>query len=494
MSLSLAVLLLLLANAEAGLTNLDLSGGTLDGWQGNGFALVPLPGDRRQKALTSVDQEGASGKGLLYRTFTIPAGAGELLFSAAALRPVGVEAGGTLDVVLEAAGRDFLAREVRTEQRWTAAPLLQPPAADSLRSYRWDLRRHVGRRVRLAVLDQDDRPGCYLLCSGFRLRSADEVNLDRFTADMERLRGRGSAAPVRRQESKHFLALSTAAAGFTEQRLDNCEAIHALFFAHFRTRGFTVRPPGEKLLLAIFATPGEMETYLGEPLPTHVTGVYHLPTNRMLVYDYGRNRHYLAERDRADRAVRRPLSDVDRLHRNAALGLAFRDWRDDTNISTMMHEVAHQLSFNGGLLNRHGDVPVWLSEGLATYCESTVRGSWQGPGESNPQRARTLAGPAGAGGAYLPLRLLIQDDRWMHQTTSSRQVVLGYAQSWALFRLLMIEYPVRLRRYLDLIRERRTRDHRLSDFVAAFGDLAKLQARYAEYLRELARREGRDAT
>jgi hypothetical protein len=64
-------------------------------------------------------------------------------------------------------------------------------------------------------------------------------------------------------------------------------------------------------------------------------------------------------------------------------------------------------------------------------------------------------------------------------------VLQGYAQSWALFHLLMEERPQAVRKYLELIYARRTPDNRLADFVECFGDLAKLEARYQRYVRQL---------
>jgi hypothetical protein len=72
-------------------------------------------------------------------------------------------------------------------------------------------------------------------------------------------------------------------------------------------------------------------------------------------------------------------------------------------------------------------------------------------------------------------------------------VVVGYSQSWALFRLLMEERPRALRRYLALVYPRRTPDHRLADFAEAFGDLTALEKRYQEYLREVVRQQVKPA-
>jgi hypothetical protein len=144
--------------------------------------------------------------------------------------------------------------------------------------------------------------------------------------------------------------------------------------------------------------------------------------------------------------------------------------------------VAHQLSFNCGMLNRDGDVPFWLAEGLATYCEATDNGAWQGIGEANPERIMPLAGPVRGQGGFIKLRDLLERDDWMKDTKTA---LLAYAQSWALFKMLMEERPAQLRKFLELIYARRTSDHRPGDFAAAFGiEVERLELRYLEFMKE----------
>ncbi|MFO0928060.1 MAG: DUF1570 domain-containing protein [Gemmataceae bacterium] len=481
-----ALVLLSLAAVGAGLPNLDLADGTVTDWDGDRLPVSRIPATDLFAASTA---ESATGKAILHRTFIVPATAHHLTFRAAVTRPAGIPVAGTLDVVLEAAGRELLPREGRDGERWASAPSL--PADGSWREYRWDVTGHAGRRVRIAIVDGDDRPGCFVAAGGFRLVSRDEVNLERFGADLRRLQQKHGLGRFTRQESRHFLALTSADRDYTEYRLGNCETLYAAFFPHFRKRGFVLTPPAEKLQVAIFDAPAGLEAYLDHPLASAVTGIYHPASNRLLVYDYARNRDYLDTRSRADTLVRGGPTDLERQNRMVTLGRRLRDFRDDTNISTMMHEVAHQLSFNTGLLNRHGDHPAWAVEGLAVYCEPTARGLWQGIGEANPSRAAQLADPARGRGTYLPLLRLVRDDRWLTKAATERQILLGYAQSGALFRLLMEERPNQLRRYLETIFARRTPEHRLADFTAAFGDLARLEQRYQAYLGEIARKEAR---
>jgi hypothetical protein len=479
MSWTLAVLLGASA-AAAPPPNLDFSAGKLSHWDGQGFALTPA----------GASSAGCAGKALLHRTLVLPASATAVHFTAAAYRPDGTEPGEMLDVVLEAANRDFLPLEVRSGEKWVPAARVGGPDGRRLRQYRWPVEGYAGRRVRLALVDSDERPGCHLVVGGFQVVTRDDGNARLFAQDMQKLQKEHGLGRMLRYDSKHFLALSNADAGYTEYRLYNCETIYGDFFGHFRKRGFAVRAPAEKMMVAIFATQSGLEAYIGHKMSAAVTGLYHPPSNRLVVYDYASNRAFLAGKKFYEDAARSGSTDLERERRTVTFGRHIRDRRDDTNISTVMHEVAHQLSFNCGLLNRKGDVPAWLAEGLAVYCESTVKGAWQGIGEPNPGRAGTLAGPARGRGEFLPLRALASGDDWLRKATTVDQVVLGYAQSWALFRLLIREQPKQLRAYLQTIYPRRTSEHRLADFVAAFGgDLPKLERRFRAYLYEVVRKE-----
>jgi hypothetical protein len=138
-----------------------------------------------------------------------------------------------------------------------------------------------------------------------------------------------------------------------------------------------------------------------------------------------------------------------------------------------MHECAHLISFNCGLLNRHADGPTWLIEGMANYCESTINGDWVTLGAPNLLRIRDLAR---ARGSYVPLEELIRDNAWR----LDQRVMLGYAQSWALFHLLMEKEPARLEHYLELVNGSRAPDYRLQHFREAFGDIAEMEGRLTQ--------------
>jgi hypothetical protein len=66
---------------------------------------------------------------------------------------------------------------------------------------------------------------------------------------------------------------------------------------------------------------------------------------------------------------------------------------------------------------------------------------------------------------------------------------MGYAQSWALVRMLLEERTEQMRNYLADIYYRKTPDRRLDDFTRHFGtDIERLELRYGEYVHALIER------
>lgn len=304
-----------------------------------------------------------------------------------------------------------------------------------------------------------------------------------FSQYMVGLQKRHKLNPMARYDTAHFTALSNAEDEFSTARLRNCEMLYRRFFTYFCGKGFAVREPATKLMVAVFDTEAGFKAYVGPKETRGAQGIYDTRTNRLVIYDYRENRQFQTERQKAADASKRLLQ----LQRDQYLGTldrVAREFATDRNLSLISHEVAHQLSFNGGLFNRDGDAPFWAVEGLACFCEPAENGQWLGIGKPNTDRLRTLAQ---AKGKLVPLRTLVTGDGW--KAGSQRGTLLYYAQSWALFHLLMEERAPALRNYLRLIYSRRTPDHRWTDFLQAFGpDSEDLEKRLAEYVRLLVER------
>jgi hypothetical protein len=83
----------------------------------------------------------------------------------------------------------------------------------------------------------------------------------------------------------------------------------------------------------------------------------------------------------------------------------------------------------------------------------------------------------------IPLRQLLL---WDGGGKDPAWVGAAYAQSWALFRMLIDERPAALRKYLELIRDRRVPDHRVADFQQVFGpDLVAFEKRFLACVRSV---------
>jgi hypothetical protein len=245
-------------------------------------------------------------------------------------------------------------------------------------------------------------------------------------------------------------------------------------------------------MVAIFNSQAGFEACLGHKMPPSITGVYDKRSNRFLVYDYATNESYVDFRRSVKEESRRINSDLDRQRFVETENRRAREFRTGVNVGTIMHEVAHQLSFNTGMLNRDGDVPIWLAEGLACYCEATDNLAWRGIGEPNQERVAALVGPSRGQGRLTPLREMISGDAWLRQPANTGSLGLAYAQSWALFRMLMEDRPEQVPRYLSLIYSRYVPEHRVADFGQAFThDLERLDLRYGQYIKEIVEKEYR---
>ena len=127
------------------------------------------------------------------------------------------------------------------------------------------------------------------------------------------------------------------------------------------------------------------------------------------------------------------------------------------NLFTLVHETAHQLSFNTGMLNRQADLPVCVSEGLATYVELWRPGVKNAIGGVNRPRMEDLR----KSDDWIPIGDLLADDTAFGEKTEH----LAYAESW-----LLVHYLLRSRsrqpRFRQFVAEVQTTTSRPSAFTS----------------------------
>ena len=421
------------------LDNLDFSQG-FSHWKNSGF--VGADNDY----VTS--QRAAKGTALLYRSFIVPKNIGTIHFSAFA-RTGSALSDRYLDVYLEAAGQKIVPKLVDHHTGWRPSPGLLPSLRGKPRHYVWSVAEYIGRRVRIVLVDQRSQKDRDVVCSGFQMRPLNAFQKEVFKSEILALAKKHSLRELESYSSIHFQGFSNANEDFTIAQMRRCETMYSHFFSHFRKKGFRLNVPVERMMVTIFRQKQGLVAYMRSPLPLGVTGLYHPPTNRLVVYDFGNNRALKAHEKKESEAAQKTDNVVARRIIESKLERRLSSIRNLANISTIMHETAHQLSFNTGMLNRKGDVPVWLAEGLACYCESTDNGVWKGIGKWNPLRASSLRQ---AGTKHVALRDLIKSNEWLHGPQGRQNANVGYAQSWALFHMLITEEPEGLRRYMILLK------------------------------------------
>ena len=175
------------------------------------------------------------------------------------------------------------------------------------------------------------------------------------------------------------------------------------------------------------------------------------------------------------------------LHRLRRDGVELVYQLGEDSLGTMLHEAAHQLTFEMGLLPRRRPVPRWLIEGLATLFEPIRHGFLLETTRPHWGRWANLEARRRAGDPIDVPTLIANDDGFRGEaaTTSAR----AYDDAWALVHFLSTTDPEGFTRYVKRVRSRRetpSEAERTADFEASFGtSVSEIEARLRRYLEEL---------
>lgn len=300
----------------------------------------------------------------------------------------------------------------------------------------------------------------------FTLMDADEL-----AAALEQELGDGFAI----EQTPHYVLCSSAGPEFTGWIARLFERLLRAFLQHWERAGLELHEPAAPLAAVVFADRiayAEYATRDAGPQLAAGAGYYSVRTNRIVLYD-------LATGDAGS-----SRSDAEISRRVAAA---------PANIATIVHEAAHQIAFNSGMQTRYADNPMWLTEGLAMYCETPdldTGSGWQGIGKLNPARLRDFRRLTGQERGGSSLESLISDDARFRDPSAA---AAAYAESWALTYFLIrtrreayIDYVGSLADKPRLIWD--TPAERLDDFQAAFGDLSQLEGDFRKYMARLGNR------
>jgi hypothetical protein len=221
--------------------------------------------------------------------------------------------------------------------------------------------------------------------------------------------------PFAISRTKHFLCLGNAPDKFRGSALGICESLSEAFLLHFRQRGFSVAIPPHRATVIALKDDASYRAYIGEDPGEGVGGHYDLDTNRLVIFDFRPKRAELA-------------AEAERV-----------------NLFTLVHETTHVLCFNTGLLSRAADVPVSISEGLATYVELWRPGGKGRIGGPNRPWLDAIVDARRKAEPWIPIsEVLANDDLCRNEET--RQ--LAYAESWLLVHYLMTARRAKFQAYL----------------------------------------------
>ena len=156
----------------------------------------------------------------------------------------------------------------------------------------------------------------------------------------------------------------------------------------------------------------------------------------------------------------------------------------ETDLAKVLHEVAHQLSFNSGLQKRKVLYPTWASEGLAMAFERSFLTENFKASRYTDIRARQLV-QLYRNEKMIPLYRFLA----MSRPDNSDCAIDVYAQAWGLFTFLCEQKTDSLRKYFLSLHnvEAGWRDQRTirSEFYKAFGSLDDIEPQWKLFLETL---------
>ncbi len=258
--------------------------------------------------------------------------------------------------------------------------------------------------------------------------------------------------------TKHYCICFDTSRGYAQWCAALFERLHDAFTNFWKQAGLEMVPPPRPLLVVIFADRQRYEAFAARDLGAaadRVVGYYNLMTNRVTTFDLT-----------GSAGLPRPAGQA-----AARAGLEILSSPEASGmVSTLVHEATHQMAFNGGLHQRLAPVPLWLSEGVATYFETPDLGSdrgWKGIGNVNAPRLERFLKVYRAG----TLEPIVRSDEPFRQP---EEALDAYSRAWAVTFFLIQTRKAAFVEYLRTISRKEpladdSPEERLRDFTTAFG-------------------------
>jgi hypothetical protein len=252
----------------------------------------------------------------------------------------------------------------------------------------------------------------------------------------------------------HFLGLGDAPAGFRETALSICESLAKAFLLYFKNKGMKLDFPPRPMTVITLKDDVSYRAFTGDDPGTQVGGLYDPDTNRLVMFDFR--------------------------SRNAVEGFD----PELVNHISLIHETTHLLCFNTGMLSRTADVPVCISEGLATFVELWRPRGKERIGATNTPRLEVLRQARREGQSWIPIPDLFANDKLCEDGKTS---LLAYTESWLLVHYFMRRQDqlAKLRSYLAGIPPLAAAQQRLTFAEATLGPLKRLDQELIRYAKQV---------
>jgi len=281
-----------------------------------------------------------------------------------------------------------------------------------------------------------------------------------------------------------FIVVYTTSRAFANWYGTLLEKLHDQYVSHWKRLGMELTTPEFPLVVIVFSSEERFRQYAkqdGVALSKEQCAYYHKLTNRIAVYD-------MSEQQARQEGNQKRATTVD-IQRFLAQPNA------SNNIMTVMHEAAHQVGFNTGMLPRFAPIPVWLCEGLAVFHEvpnpnrsTRIREAWTLGPHVNSYRLVQLRRYLNKPQQESPIRKMIKNDDLFRRTETALD---NYAIAWGLIYYLVKKRPKELTTYLEIMQKKIPESEdsdeiRIKEFESCFGDdWEKIHKEFFEFLRRL---------
>jgi hypothetical protein len=268
-------------------------------------------------------------------------------------------------------------------------------------------------------------------------------------------------------ETKRYLIVFDTTLAYARWCGNLLEQLDAAFIEHWKKNGFELTEPEFPLVAVIFADRGNFirctEPEVGSAV-AYINAYYNQTTNRIVFYDltglevYGNNSR--VKSSSLERRFREIMSRPD----------------SAKAVATFVHEAAHQISYNCGMLKRFSACPHWVSEGIATLYETpdlSGEQAWSDTIKVNPLRLKHFYKYATERNPNSPMRKVAASDE-PFVIVSPENALDAYAICWSMMYFFHAKYNNELIRYLKMISQKEPfliddESKRIRDFEEIFG-------------------------